>query len=258
MYSKTIDTQLSKLDVRQQHSLDIHGFLHIEQAIDAQMVKSLTDACEELMHIEGEDGGQEVHTEAGTLRLSNLINKHSIFRIMLNHPEVLAAISHVLNNDFKISSCNARFAKPGHGHQALHTDGQFPEHDNKHSSNGLAQKFYVCNSLWVLEDIGPHNGATRVVPGTHRSLATPNEIMTDPRKQHPAEITISAKAGDVIVFNSHLWHGGTHNNSNELRKCIHGYFTRRDLPQQTDQQQWLSKACIAALSDWERYICDVA
>ncbi len=241
---------LLELSLIQKHSLDTFGFLIIPQAIDQETVAQLNKRCDELMATEGDEGGKEVHTEAGTNRLSNLINKGEIFKVILNHPQVLSALAHVLGGDMKLSSLNARFAQPGHGRQALHTDGGFP-------NDAQTNTYYVCNSLWVLEDISAQNGATRVVPGSHHSLQGPNEIMDNPLDDHPAQTIVSAKAGDVIVFNSHLWHGGTLNASNKLRRCMHGYFTRRSCPQQTEQRKWLSKETINGLSDWEKYLCDV-
>lgn len=244
---------IQQLTAQQQHQLDTFGFLHLQQVFNAETAQEIITHCDALMAIEGDQGGHEVHTEVGTHRLSNLVEKNDIFRIALNQPQVLSAIFHVLDNDVKLSSLNARFAKPGQGHQALHTDGAYPD-----DTPSIPHTYYVCNSLWVLEDIGIENGATRIVPGSHRSRIGPAEVMEDPGAQHPAQLVINAKAGDVIVFNSHLWHGGTRNNSAHPRKCMHGYFTRRGCPQQTDQKKWLSSHTIQRLSAWERYLCDVA
>ena len=245
--------QLQALTPQQQHQLDTFGFLHFKQVFSGETAQQIISQCDALMAIEGDNGGHEVHTEAGTMRLSNLVEKADAFRIVLNEEAVLSAIFHVLGDDVKLSSLNARFAKPGEGHQALHTDGAYPEH-----APAVPDTFYVCNSLWVLEDISPANGATRIIPGSHRSRLGPADVMDDPSADHPAQLIVSAQAGDVIVFNSHLWHGGTCNNSKLPRKCMHGYFTRRDCPQQTDQRKWLSPETIQRLSPWERYLCDVA
>ena len=130
------------------------------------------------------------------------MNKGAVFDICYTHPRVLAGIAHVLEADFKLSSLNYRAALPGQGHQALHTDWSEPV---------PAGQFRVCNSIWLLDDFTADNGPTRVVPGSHQRGALPKDEMPDPAAPHPHEVTLQAPAGTVVIFNSHLWHGGTLN-----------------------------------------------
>ena len=51
---------------------------------------------EELVAAEGDQAGIEVHQEAGTDRLADLINKGPVFEVCFTHPRVLACIGHVL------------------------------------------------------------------------------------------------------------------------------------------------------------------
>src|SRR5207248_2903315 len=119
----------------------------------------------------GENAGKEVHQETGTDRLSDLVNKAPMFEVCFTHPRVLAAIAHVLRGEFKLSSLNYRAALPGQGLQGLHADW------------GEAVKpgdYYVCNSIWLLDDFTAANGPTRIVPGSQDSGKRPNEAMFDP------------------------------------------------------------------------------
>ena len=243
------------LSANDKHQLDTFGFLVIRQAISKQHVDGLRQRCAEALQREGEDACKEFHQEQGTDRLANLIDKGREFRVMLNHLYVQAAIHHVLDGDVKLSSCNARFALPGCGAQGLHTDGNFPESFS--TTDQPMGTFNVCNSLWLLDDLSPENGATRIVPGSHRSFLGPAAIMDDICQEHPAEKSIRGHVGDVVVFNSHLWHAGSINTTQKTRRCIHGYFTRRAYPQQTDMRKWMRAETVAGLSAWERWLCDV-
>ena len=80
-------------------------------------------------------------------------------------------MAHVLGPKFKLSSLNARSAEPlGDGGQPLHVDsGAVPDDSG----------YWVCNSVWMLDDFTPENGATRVVPGSHRSGRAPGEAHGD-------------------------------------------------------------------------------
>ena len=160
---------------------------------------------------------------------------------------VLACISHVLG-DFKLSSLNFRAALPGHGLQPLHADYGSPVRPGE---------YQVCNSIWLLDDFTADNGATRVVPGSHRFARRAREALADPAAPHPDEIRLVAPAGTVVVFNSHLWHGGTLNRSDRARRALHSYFTRRANGQQLNQKKYIRPETLARLSPAARFILDV-
>ncbi len=226
------------LSAEQKSHLDTQGYLHLKAVLHADEVNALRARIAELQEAEGAAAGSEVHQEVGTDRLSDLINKGLIFCEVLRRRKVLAAIAHVLYSDMKLSSLNSRSALPGHGLQALHADW------GKLETPG---DYQVCNSIWLLDDFTPENGATRLVPGSHLLGATAAESMEDPRLPHPDEILLLGKAGDVIVFNAHVWHGGSLNTTDQPRRAMHGYFTRRHRPQQLDQKKYLKPETAASL-----------
>jgi ectoine hydroxylase-related dioxygenase (phytanoyl-CoA dioxygenase family) len=236
------------LSNEQKNFLDENGYLPLEGLIPAHEVAAFASRLDDLVQQEGENAGKEVHQEQGTLRLSNLIDKDPIFERCLTQPVVLAAIRHVLGSQFKLSSLNSRAALPGSGHQALHVD--WGESVNP-------GEYMVCNSIWLLDDFTLENGATRIVPGTHASGKIPIDVMDDAMADHPDQIQIVARAGSVVIFNSHLWHGGVLNRSDSLRRAMHVYFCRRDQVQQLDQRKFLRKKTIARLSPQARAILDV-
>ena len=158
--------------------LDRDGFLHLHDVLSAAQVEALRQRQAELLDDEGDAAGKEVHQEAGTDRLSDLINKGSVYHVVLTTPRVLAGIAHVLGGDLKLSSLNSRSALPGKGLQGLHADWNAPV---------TPDAYQVCNSIWLLDDFTPDNGATRVVPGTHLSGKMPGDDMANTRDAHPAK-----------------------------------------------------------------------
>jgi hypothetical protein len=250
-----MDEALEELGVRpdtltqqEKDQLDRDGFLPLSGILTAEHVDSLRARARELLQAEGDRAGVEVHQEAGTERLSDLVNKGTEFDICYTHPRVLAAMAHVLAGDFKMSSLNYRAALPGQGHQALHTDWREPV-----SAGG----FRVCNSIWLLDDFTTDNGPTRVVPGSHLRGTLPKDEMPDPAAPHPDERLLLAPSGTVVIFNSHLWHGGTLNRSSARRRALHSYFCRRAERQQLDQRQYVRAETRSRLSAAARYVLDV-
>src|SRR5947199_120574 len=82
-------------------------------------------------------------------------------------------------------------------------------------------------------------------PGAGR---LPGDVLGDPRAAHPDEVTITATAGDLIVMNAHLWHGGLANRTDRPRRAMHGYYCRWDKPQQQYQKRLLRPEVQARLS----------
>ena len=228
--------------------LDQNGYLPLPNILSAEQLAQIRKRTDELIAAEGEDAGKEVHQEAGATRLSDLINKDPIFEVCFTHPRVLAAINHVLRGDLKLSSLNFRAALPGFGLQGLHADWR---------SAVEPGDYWVCNSIWLLDDFTESNGATRVVPGSHRSGKMAKDVMADPTQPHPDEVLLTAPAGTVVIFNSHTWHGGTLNRTDRPRRALHSYFARRDQEQQLDQKKYIRPETYERLSPAKRFILDV-
>ncbi len=228
--------------------LDENGYLPLGRILSDEQLEAIRNRQEEVLGEEGDKAGLEVHQEGGTDRLSDLINKGTMYHVVITHPRLLAAIAHVLKGDLKLSSLNSRAAHPGKGLQGLHADWGELE---------TAGDFQVCNSIWLLDDFTPENGSTRVVPGSHKQTKTPHQVLPDPSAAHPDEKILLGSAGEVVVFNAHTWHGGTLNRTDKPRRAMHGYFTRRHQPQQLDQQKYIRKATWEVLSPAARVVLGV-
>jgi ectoine hydroxylase-related dioxygenase (phytanoyl-CoA dioxygenase family) len=227
--------------------LDEDGFLPLPGTLSAQQLRVIRQRLAGLSAAEGDQAGIEVHQEQGTDRLADLVNKDPVFEVCFTSPRVLAAIAHVLG-DFTLSSLNSRAARPGSGLQRLHTDWGEPV---------PAGDYQVCNSIWLIDDFTPDNGPTRVVPGSHRSGQLPGQALADPWAPHPGEVKLLGQAGTVVIFNAHLWHGGTLNTTRQPRRALHSYFCRRGRKQQLDQRAYLRPETLARVSPAAQHILGV-
>ena len=72
----------------------------------------------------------------------------------------------------------------------------------------LHSQYQVCNSIWMLDEFTPENGATRVLPGSHLTGRT-TTVLADASAPQPGEVLVQGEQGSVCVFSSHLFHGGT-------------------------------------------------
>ena len=246
----------SLLSEEEKTFLDENGYLVLGNILTREQVDSINSKLAKLLLLEGEDAGFELAEskyirhpkEQGADRLADLVNKDPVFDIFYTHPRVLAGLAHVLGTEIKLSSLNYRAAKPGAGLQKLHADWHEPVNPGDYK---------VCNSIWLLDDFSPANGATRIVPGTQIGGKLPQDVLEDPWKPHPDEIILTAPAGTVAIFNSHTWHGGTTNHSSSDRRAVHSYFCRRDQPQQIDQLRYIRPETRGRLNEAAQWVLGV-
>jgi ectoine hydroxylase-related dioxygenase (phytanoyl-CoA dioxygenase family) len=227
--------------VNEEHKrqLDEVGFVVLAGLMGPELLHALRERIHELIDQEGDRAGSEFRTEEHARRLANLVDKGEVFRRAIAHPDVLDGVRHVIGAP-KLSSLNARSADP-------HSDAGQPLHVDM-AAVPDARGYWVCNTIWMLDDFTTENGATRVVPGSHTWGTRPQEVLADPNAPHPDEILVTGPAGGVVIMNAHLWHGGTANRTGTPRLAMHAFYCRRDKPQQQYQKQLLRPEVQAGLS----------
>jgi len=167
--------------------LDERGYVKLDGFIAPERRQRLADRIEALFAAEGAAAGAEFRQEPGARRLANLVDKGDVFVECILEPDVLAHVGHVLGPRFKLSSVNARSANPRSADaQPLHVDaGALPDE----------RGYWVCNTVWMLDDFRADNGALRAVPGSHRWGRRPQDVLEDPRGPHPDEVLVTGRAG---------------------------------------------------------------
>ena len=219
--------------------LDEHGYVLLEDAMPASLLDRLRAQIHELFAEEGDRAGHEFLQEEQAHRLANLVDKGEVFQEAIVLPEVLEGVRRVLGPAFKLSSLNARSTDPhSTAGQPLHVDMGAIADD---------RGYWVCNTVWLLDDFTAENGATRMVPGSHRWGRRPQDDLADPSASHPDEVLLLGKAGGIAIMNAHLWHGGTANRTDAPRLAMHSFYCRSDKPQQQYQKRLLRPEVQAAL-----------
>lgn len=102
-----------------------------------------------------------------------------------------------------------RSPAPGLGDQRLHAD-----------AGDEGPTIVRVASVWMLDDFDAENGATRIVPGSHLHRRQPDGV------RHPDEVVVTGLAGDVLLFDAHLWHAGGRNVSQRQRRSVQMFWSR--------------------------------
>jgi hypothetical protein len=234
------------MTLQEQHQLDEQGYVVLESGMGSELLNGLRTRILALFEEEGDRAGSEFRTEENARRLANLVDKGEVFRRAIVLPQVLEFVRRVLGADCKLSSLNARSADPHTDvGQPLHVDmGAVPDDKG----------YWVCNTVWMLDEFTLENGPTRMIPGSHKWGTRPQDVLADPLAPHPQEVLLTGKAGGIAVMNAHMWHGGTANRTSLPRLAMHAFYCRRDKPQQQYQKQLLRPEVQASLSPDARRI----
>jgi len=218
--------------------LDEIGYVTLPEFF-SQLLPELRARIEALFVEEGNRAGSEFRQEQGCRRLANMVDKGEVFRQVVCHPRLMPYVRHVLGDRFKLSRLNVRSVNPNWTQvQPLHADmAAVPDEKG----------YWVCNTVWMIDDITADNGAIRAIPGSHHLRKLPADVLADLHAPHPEEALITGKAGTVVVMNAHLWHGGMGNHTSSPRTALHAFYCRRDKPQQQYQKKLLSQKTQASL-----------
>ena len=106
-------------------------------------------------------------------------------------------------HEYQLSAPTGILIGPGEPAQVLHHDDAVYPLPRPHDQ-------VVVTCMWPFDDFTDLNGATRLVPGSHR--------WTDRRPDESTEVTIAEMpAGSVMFYVGTLWHGGGANRSDRPR-----------------------------------------
>lgn len=236
---------MTELTEAHKRELDEKGFVTFRGLLKEPLLGELRAVLERLWVEEGEEASAENYIEPQARRLANLANKGEIFGRFYTHPLVLEAARHVVGPHVRVSMLNARDALPQTGgRQALHAD---TDGGAKPDEKG----YFACTAIWMLDDFTVENGATRLVPGTHRLGQVPKEALDDIYQSHPDEVRATGRAGDVVVFNGHCWHAGGLNATDGTRRALLVHYLRAGIPRNEKRRQLLTPENRARLNPIE-------
>jgi ectoine hydroxylase-related dioxygenase (phytanoyl-CoA dioxygenase family) len=176
------------------------GWCIVEGMLSAEEVATIHGALDEVLSTVPE--GRNPFEGFGTKRIYALFAKTRALDAAATHPLVLGVAQRVLGWH-QLSAPTGIQIGPGEAAQVLHRDqtiyplpADFPD--------------VVLNTMWAFDDFTADNGATRLVPGSHR--------WTD-RLPGAPDATVQAimPAGSVLFYVGKLWHGGGANTTSSPR-----------------------------------------
>jgi ectoine hydroxylase-related dioxygenase (phytanoyl-CoA dioxygenase family) len=217
---------------------DLRGYLILRNAIEPELLDELNTAFDNFPPLEyGEwlgNAQRRDYNAATGLELHNAVELGAPFEALIDHPSWIQYVRHYAGEEKSyieglfIDECIASVRRSG-GHHPMHSGGyQGAVRGRYHYDNGVFRCGQV-NILMALTDIGPGDGATMVIPGSHKSnLPYPNpkdygalERMDDVEEA----IEVHLNKGDALLFVDGITHGGSSrtNTEGERRVMIYRY-----------------------------------
>ncbi len=135
----------------------------------------------------------------------SLLDGDATVQAVCRLPQVLALAGELIAERFFLAQVEGREPLEGTGHQPLHRDLSAQRPGDS------------VGALAFFDDFGPENGSTRVVPGTHRPQ--PDEPPYD-FNDESGVVHLSGSAGDILVFDVDVVHGGSLNAVGSRRRSI--------------------------------------
>lgn len=218
------------------------GYAIIEDGFDAELADELRATLDRLERDRGTVPANNTFEGSSTWRIYNLLALDPVFASVPVHPIVLPLADSVLGGESLISSLSSIAIGPGERAQPVHADDQLIPLPKPHLAT-------VFNSMWALTDFTEANGATRVVPGSHRADHSP------PYGDAMATIPAEMSKGSILVWHGSLWHGGGANTTDQRRYGIAMNYCAGWIRQQENQQLGLPADLVASFEPRLRELC---
>lgn len=217
---------------------DLRGYLLLRQAVEPQLIDDLNRAFDELPPLQvgewfGNSQRRDYTAETG-YELHNCVEAGEPFEKLIDHPGWIHLVHRYCGEQDSyvaglfIDECIASVRRSG-GHHPVHSGGFRGALRGRYMFEHGVFRCGQCNVIVAVSDIGPEDGPTMVVPGSHKSNFTHPEAGDyghgDRMDQLTCAIPVTMMKGDALLFVDGLMHGGSsrQNPHGERRVTIYRY-----------------------------------
>jgi hypothetical protein len=217
-------------------SLQVEGWAHLPAAFPQQLVaavtRDLTSAYAQCRDIQTANGLERIvegtahHLPCFARTFLDLLDRISfaeIFEAYFGGPFILNSYGAVINLPDQPSYVS-------NIHRDIRTfSGSLP---------------LMLNMLVMLDPFTVENGATYLLPGSHLCAERPKD-----EEFYAKAARAVGTAGDVVLWNSNLWHAAGRNTTATARRALTLTWTKPFIKQQLDYPRALGYDVVATLSD---------
>ncbi|MFG2193205.1 phytanoyl-CoA dioxygenase family protein [Streptomyces sp. NPDC048639] len=179
------------------------GYVVLEGLLDAAACEDVRAAVTPLLDRRGRNTFEGHRTQ----RVYSVLNKTRACDRLVDHPRVLALLDRLFLPNYLLSQLQVIDINPGEDAQLLHPDDLMYPVPRPRPPLGAA-------TVWSIDAFTEENGATVVLPGSHRWGDDRRPAEDDPR------VAAVMPPGSCVFFVGTLWHGGGANRSARSRLAV--------------------------------------
>jgi hypothetical protein len=136
-------------------------------------------------------------------------------------PRIVDAATALFGPPVRVVSTGGLVNYPGNERGYWHSDWPY----NRTLLTYVAAPYPVTpmqlSAIAMLTEFTPDNGGTLVVPGSHLRPDNPTwDNGVDRHAAHPDEMQVTGSSGDVLLYDSRLWHAVAPNRTEETRVAV--------------------------------------
>lgn len=230
----------------ERYLFDLNGYIIIRNALSADELAACNATLDEVQDFVGTGWHGHVRLRNDPdrqegLSLQQMYEAGPVWEGLIDHPNWFGKAVHFIGSDDPenfdghhgpafIDECFASIRGPGQALR-LHSGGHVGTIRTQYRYH--AGKFHCgqVNVLIALNDIGPGDGATMVIPGSHKSnIRHPQTVEVDKRSEQTSvdgiegAIEVHLKAGDALMFVDAIMHGAARRvNAGQRRMTVYRY-----------------------------------
>ena len=204
--------------------LERDGYTVLPDALDRELALALRIDVERLERELAVEPAENLFEGLRTRRVYNLLARGKVYERAVEHDRILGLLEGLLGKGFLVSTVSSIAIEPGEAAQPIHADDMLIPLPRPHLP-------LTSTVMIPLTDFTEENGATRVIPGSHRREAVPEML-----KPYDDAIPIPMSCGSALIYNGSLWHGGGANRSGARRIGLAIGFCVGWMRQQENQQ----------------------
>ena len=157
-------------------------------------------------------------------RMHSIFYENEVFAEALMNPPLLTLITYLLGYSAVLSNMGSWMKRRCKSNFSLHTDSGL------RGAPALPAEAFAAQSTYILTDFNRENGATCVVPGSHKWNRSPvgDERTLLPYEQGGKEqaTALEAPAGSLVIWHGNEWHGAFNRTAPGIRGSMTVYFCR--------------------------------